>query len=139
LLGDLFYEAKGKIIGQRVLDVNNGPKIETSVSYIGMMKGTVNVTHLATFRSIPKSDGLLYAEGEGIITTADGSNEMVTETGRGIGQFTNEGKKLIFRGSFIFNTSSSTGKLAFLNKTIGVLEYEADEAGDSYLKVWEWK
>jgi hypothetical protein len=29
--------------------------------------------------------------------------------------------------------------LAFLNKTIGVLEYEADEAGDSYLKVWEWK
>jgi hypothetical protein len=139
LLGDLFYEAKGKIIGQRVLDVINGPKIETSVSYNGIIKGTVNVTHIATFRTIPKSDGLLYAEGEGIITTKDGSNEMVTETGRGIGQFANGGSKVIFRGSFIFNTSSSTGKLAFLNKTIGVLEYEADEAGDSSLKVWEWK
>jgi hypothetical protein len=139
LLGDLFYEAKGKIIGQRVLDVINGLKIETSVSYNGIIKGNVNVTHIATFRSIPKSDGLLYAEGEGIITTKDGSNEMVTETGRGIGQFANGGSKVIFRGSFIFNTSSSTGKLAFLNKIIGVLEYEADEAGDSSLKVWEWK
>jgi hypothetical protein len=31
-LGNLFYEAKGKIIGQRVLDIEEGPKIETSVS-----------------------------------------------------------------------------------------------------------
>jgi hypothetical protein len=118
LLGDLFYEAKGKIIGQRVLDVINGPKIETSVSYNGIIKGTVNVTHIATFRSIPKSDGLLYAEGEGIITTADGSNEMVTETGRGIGQFTNEGKKLIFRGSFIFNTYPQLGNWPFLTRPL---------------------
>jgi hypothetical protein len=35
-LGELFYEAKGRITGQRVLDTK-GPKIETTVSYDGTM------------------------------------------------------------------------------------------------------
>lgn len=51
------YEAKGKIIGQRVLDTES-PKIETTVSYDGIMKSGgnyVDVAHIATFWSSQKS------------------------------------------------------------------------------------
>jgi hypothetical protein len=58
---------------------------------------------------------------------------------RGITRFVEGGKKVVGRGLFIFDTHSKTGNLGFLNNLTGVLEYEADEAGNSTLKVWEWK
>jgi hypothetical protein len=39
----------------------------------------------------------------------------------------------------LFFKTSSTGKLSFLNNLTGVFEYEADEAGNTLEKVWEWK
>ena len=76
---------------------------------------------------------------KGVITAKDGSGEMATELGRGITRFVEGGKKVVGRGLFIFDTRSKTGNLGFLNNLTGVLEYEADEAGNSTLKVWEWK
>jgi hypothetical protein len=136
MLGDQIGEVKGKLTGQRVLDVE-GPKIEYSFSANGTMKD-VHITHMATFYTISRGNGALYGEGHGVITTKDGSGEMATEIGRGIGQFTDGGKKVRFRGSFFYRTSS-TGKLAFLNNTVGIFEYEGDEAGNLIEKVWEWK
>ena len=77
VLGDLFYEAKGKIIGQRVLETE-GPQIETTVAYDGIMKSGgnhVDVAHIATFRSSqrPSNDGVFLTEGKGVITAKDGS------------------------------------------------------------------
>ena len=37
MLGDLFYEAKGKILSKRVLDLE-GPKIESSYLLEGKMR-----------------------------------------------------------------------------------------------------
>jgi hypothetical protein len=141
-LGDLFYEAKGKITGQRVLDTEP-PKIETTVSYDGTMKcggNRVDVAHIATFSSSMRAgkDEAFFSEGKGVITAKDGSGEMATELGRGITRFVEGGKKIVGRGLFIFSTRS-TGNLGFLNNLTGVLEYEADETGNSTLKVWEWK
>ena len=141
-IGDLFYEAKGKITGQRVLDTEP-PKIETTISYDGTMKdggNQVNVGHIATFSSRMRSggDGAFYSEGKGVITAKDGSGEMATELGRGITRFVKGGKKVVGRGLFIFS-SAKTGNLGFLNNLTGVLEYEADDTGNSTLKVWEWK
>jgi hypothetical protein len=141
-LGDLFYEAKGKITGQRVLDTEP-PKIETTVSYDGTMKrggNRVDVGHIATFSSSMRAgkDEAFFSEGKGVITAKDGSGEMATELGRGITRFVEGGKKIVGRGLFIFSTRS-TGNLSFLNNLTGVLEYEADETGNSTLKVWEWK
>lgn len=42
-------------------------------------------------------------------------------------------------GSIFCHTSSTTGKLAFLNNMVGVFEYETDEMGNSEGKIWEWK
>lgn len=141
-LGDLFYEAKGKITGQRVLDTEP-PKIETTVLYDGTMKcggNRVDVMHIATFSSSMRfgEDEAFYVVGKGVITAKDGSGEMATELGRGITRFVKGGKKITGRGLFIFSTRS-TGNLGFLNNLTGVLEYEAEETGDSTLKVWEWK
>jgi hypothetical protein len=124
MLGEQIAEAKGKLTGQRVLDVE-GPKIEYSFLTNGRIK-EIDITHMATFYSIPRGNGLLYGEGQGVIMTKDGSGEMATEIGRGIGQFTDGGKKVRFHGSFFYRTSS-TGKLAFLNNIVGLFEYEGGE------------
>jgi hypothetical protein len=69
MLGDQIAEVKGRLTGQRVLDVE-GPKIEYSFSANGKMKG-VDITHMTTFWTIPRGNGVLYGEGQGVITTKD--------------------------------------------------------------------
>lgn len=136
MLGDQIGEEKGKIIGQRVLEVVNGvPKIENSMSIIGKYRG-VETTEIGTYWSSPRPDGVMYGEGQGMVTTKDGS-EMATWTGQGIGRFTSQGK-IRFIGSIFFSTSSN-GKLAFFRNLVGVFEFEADEQGNTSTKVWEWK
>ena len=55
MLGDVIYEAKGKLTGQRVLDVQ-GPRIEYSLSANGRMK-EVDITDMATFwTTIPRGE-----------------------------------------------------------------------------------
>ena len=136
MLGELIYEARGKITGYRVLDVE-GPKIEVTISQNGLLKG-VEVTSIVTYSSIPREQGgAIYAEGQGIIMTKeDGSSETATWTGQGIAHYSGQTRRDV--GS-IFCRTSSNGKLAFLNNMVGVFEYEADESGTSRGKIWEWK
>ena len=75
----------------RVSDVE-GAKIAHSFSANGTMKG-VEINYIATFWTIPQGNGL-YGQGQGVITTRDGSQEIATETGRGIGYLTDLDKKL---------------------------------------------
>ena len=69
MLGEQIAEVKGKLTGQRVLNVE-GPKIEYSFSANGKMKD-VDINHMATFWTIPRGNGVLYGEGQGVITTKD--------------------------------------------------------------------
>jgi hypothetical protein len=134
-LGELVIEDRGKITGQRVLDVE-GPKIETSFAAEGKYKGEEG-TDIGTYCTIMRGE-VMYGEGQGVITTKDGK-EMATWTGQGIGRFTGAGK-ISFRGSLFFRTTSTTGgKLSFLNNLVGVFEYDVDEQGNASSKVWEWK
>lgn len=136
MLGDQIGEEKGKISSQRVLDVEGGiPKMEISFSATGNYRG-VETTATVTYSATPRPGGALYGEGQGVLMSKDGQ-EMATWTGQGIGRFTSPGK-IRFTGSLFFNTSS-TGKLAFLNNSVGVFEYESDESGNTAAKVWEWK
>jgi hypothetical protein len=52
VLGDLIYEAKGKITGYRVLGVEN-PKIEVTITQNGTLKGGIEATDTVTYWSIP--------------------------------------------------------------------------------------
>jgi hypothetical protein len=80
MLGELIYEAKGKITGYRVLDVE-GPKIEVTISENGTLKRGIETTDIVTYWSVPKPGGAYYAEGKGVFMTKDDSNETATWTG----------------------------------------------------------
>ena len=79
MLGDLTYEHKGKVIGQRVLEVATGkeeeegvlPKIETTFSADAKLKGTIDITDTGTYWSIVRPGGILYGEGQGFYITDD--------------------------------------------------------------------
>ena len=151
ILDKIIYEAKGKVTGLRVLSVKGGiPKIETTISQSGSLRGGTDITLAVTYWSIPRLSSsvegeaaggqlgqkVLYAKGQGVLMTKD-SPEMATWTGQGIAHLS--GNKRTDRGS-VFCSTSSKGKLAFLNNIVGVFEYEADlESETAEGKVWEWK
>src|SRR5919109_1961876 len=134
-LGELIIEERGKITGQRVLDVQV-PKMETSFTMEGNYRGTP-ATDVGTYTSVLREGGVLYGEGQGIITTKDGQG-MATWTGQGIGRFTGPGR-VSFRGSLFFRVplTFEGGKLSDFNNTVGVFEYEVDELGNCSVKTWE--
>jgi len=133
MLGDQIAELKGKIMVQRVLDVQ-GPTMETSVSASGSIKGT-QVKETLTFIAKPTSPGVLHGVGQGVLMA--GESEIVSNTGEGIGRITSSGG-VQWRGAIYYSTSS-TGKLAFLNNVVGVFESELDAEGNFSDKIWEWK
>jgi hypothetical protein len=150
MLGEQYAELKGKVMSQRVLDVE-GPTIETSVSTSGTMKG-VQVNEMITFIGTPTAErGVLHGVGKGILTTIGdgGEPEMVAYTGEGIGRFDSSGS-IKWRGSVITrkqyysktsgpSSSQGDGKLSFLNNMVGIFESEIDAAGNFSEKIWEWK
>ena len=132
MLVEQIAELKGKVIGQRVLDVE-GPTMETSVSARGNVKGTqVNVS--LTYVARPTSAGVLHGEGQGVIMA--GESDMAAYTGEAVGRFSSSGVK--WRGSIFYRTSSS-GELASLNSVVGLLEAEVDTEGNFSERTWEWK
>jgi hypothetical protein len=134
MLGELIYEQKGKVTGQRVLDVSP-PRVETSFSATGSLKGGSTVSEMGTYWSEARPSGMLYGEVVGITMTKDGT-EVATWKGGGIGRMS--AGKVSFRGALYWHTSSN-GTLAALNNVVGVFEYEVDEQGNTSAKVWEWK
>ena len=108
--------------------------METSFSGSAKYRGT-DGTEIGTYWTIYRPEGVLYGEGQGVITTKDG--EIATWTGSGIGKFTGQGK-IRFHGPLLYRTLS-TEKLAFLNNLVGVYENEIDENQNMLYKVWEWK
>ena len=135
MLGELIYEQKGKVTGQRVLD-SSPPRVETSFSATGTLKGAITVSEMGTYWSEARSPGILYGEGQGIVMSNDGT-EVATWKGGGIGRMS-AGGMVSFRGAIYWSTTS-TGKLAPLNNIVGVYEYEIDEGGNTSAKIWEWK
>jgi hypothetical protein len=137
VLGQLLYESKGKIIGQRVLCVENGiPKQEVSISGTGTFTGSLEVTTPWTYSAIQRPDGTSYSQGQGVIMTKDG-REVATATGRGEGRMI-DSEKMRYIGALFYETHSKD-RLAFLNHLIGVNEYEVDAAGNYEHKLWAWK
>lgn len=133
MLGDQVLELKGKTTSKRVLP-EEGPKVEVSFESEGTYKGTP-IRELGTYWSVPRADGALYGEGQGVLMTNDG--EMASWTGRGIGRFGQSGN-ISYRGSVFYQTSSQ-GKLAKLNNAVIVFEYEVDSNDNSTEKGWEWR
>jgi hypothetical protein len=137
MLGQLLFESKGKITGQRVLSVENGiPKLEVSITGTGIFTGSLEVTTSWTYWTVQRPDGTSYSQGQGLITTKDG-RDVATATGHAEGKMV-EGGKMRYVGAIFYETKSEN-KLAFLNHLVGVNEYEVDALDNYEHRLWEWK
>jgi hypothetical protein len=134
-LGELIEESRGKITGQRVLDVEGIPKMETSFAMEGNYAG-VQCTDVGTYTSVLR-EGALHGQGQGVVMAKDGQG-MASWSGQGIGKFSGPGK-VSYRGAIYFRSASEGGKLSSLNNKVAVFEYEVDEMGNCSAKSWEWK
>jgi hypothetical protein len=135
MLGDLIYEGRGKITGKRVLspDADGGPSLEMSMVGEGPVRGNIESTEMFTYWTVRGQRG----QGRGIIMSNDGSNEVVTAVSEGIGKKSESGS-MRYVGANFYSTTSK-GKLAFLNNLVGIFEGIIDDSGNYTVKVWEWK
>jgi hypothetical protein len=111
--------------------------VETSITGDVTIKDQTSALDILTYWSIPRSDGLYYSEGQGIVMTTDGI-QIASWNGYGIGRHSDNGQKKFDRGSVYFRTSS-TGALSFLNNLVGLFEYEVDNKRNTSGRIWEWK
>ena len=135
-LGNLIYQHKGKITSETVLE---GPTVQTSFASNGTVTGgvtNVNVTEIGTYTTTPRADGILYGEGQGVITGENG--EIVTWDSQEIGSTAPSGE-ITFRGSIFFRTLSPTGSLGFLDNMVGVFIFQVDPSGNTAVEVLELK
>lgn len=132
MLGEMIGEATGKRLVRRALS-SDPLTVEVSFEDSGNMLG-VKTQGFGTYTSAVRSDGSIYGEGQGGLTTQDG--ELVTWKGSGLGKFKEKGA-VSYRGILYYRTASQ--KLARLNTAPCVFEYEVDPQGNTHSKFWEWK
>jgi hypothetical protein len=136
MLGDLIYEGKGKTTGKRVLDPDEdgAPRLEISMMAEGMLRGNIESTDMWTYWTVRGQKG----QGRGIIMAKDRSDDKVaTAVSQGIGKVIESGITR-YVGTNFYSTSS-TGKLEFLNNLVGMFEAIIENSGNYSVKVWEWK
>lgn len=134
-LGNPFFVEKGKIIGQRVINVSPQPQLEFTVAANATINGNISATNTGTTVGILQPNGVFRSMGHGFIMTQD--DEVATYTSQVIGKVTKEGNVLSVGANF-WNTPS-TGKLAFLNDMMNIFKLQADRSGNFSAIGWEWK
>jgi hypothetical protein len=135
MLGDLFYEAKGRITSKRVLDLE-GPKIESSYLLEGKMRGEIEVVEIGIFTSIPTSEDAYCVQGKDIVTVKEVMKWRLSKH-KVLVNLRDSSSKVVSGSNFY--RSSNNGKLSFLNNLVGVHEASVDKEGNILYKVWEWK
>lgn len=132
MLGDLIYEAAGKVVGMRVLDDNG--TMEITLDEQGKIFGVeCSLTLTAVGKLRP--NGMQYSEGRGFLITKDGDAATLIMSGISIPKGRPPSSSV--RGATIFNTQSP--KLARLNSVVCVYEGEVNEDNSYTIKDWEWK
>ena len=143
MLGEKQGDFHGKVTAQRVRpSESSGARAargtiggtEVSVEMSGTILG-VQGTFLATYDVEFRPDGSPQGQGQGVIVTQDG--DTVTLTGAGLGRYTGHGSAVNFRGSIFYQTASQ--KLASLNTSCHVFEWDIDENNNVDVGLWEWK
>ena len=137
MLGDKVWEGTGRTIGTRILPGDDYRYVKMEVSFEGPGKVLgMDATNMGTFTTFERVPGQMYAEGQGILMTADG--EGAIWNGHGVGHPTGDGMGIAFRYSIAWQ-ASTTGKLASLNGALHIGEFESKGDGTFTDVGWEWK
>jgi hypothetical protein len=134
MLGEKIGEEHGKVTTRRALKSGDPRylKLEVTIETEVSLYGTTGM-NLGTYEIMERIPGQLYADGQGIIMTADG--EGVIWSGFGIGRANPDGS-LAIAASISFQTS---GKLERLNGVVGLVEHTAGSDGSASSVLYEWK
>ena len=120
-LEEPFFEEKGRRTAQKEI---GGGKTQVTYSSNGTINGNIEVTNTGDFVSVSKGNKGTSAQGQGVVTTKDGS-EKANYTFIQVGKTTEEGKPVVC-GCAVWSTDS-TGKLAFLDNMLSFFKIELDE------------
>ncbi|MDW3605078.1 MAG: hypothetical protein QOK67_08565 [Nitrososphaeraceae archaeon] len=126
-LGEPFFVEKGKSTVQKEIGPN---RTQYTFTASGTMNGNIEVTDTGEFVSVSKNN-LIFEQGQGVIKTKDSSetaNYTLIDVYNGTA----------FQGASAYSTNS-TGKLSFLNNTIGIYKGETDENENYESTEWHWK
>ena len=127
-LGEPFFVEKGKVTSQKEIGPNRTQYIFAAN---GKMNGNVDVTITGEFVSVSKGSNLTFEQGQGVITTKDGS-ETANYT------FIDVFNGTDLQGASAYSTNS-TGELSFLNNILGIFRGGQEEGGNYALEQWHWK
>jgi len=134
-LEEPFFEEKGRITAQKEI---GGDKTQMTFSSNGRFKGNIEVTNSGDFVSVFKGNKGTSAQGQGVVTTKDGS-EKASYTFLQVGKTTEEGKSVLRGVGCAVWSTDSTGKLAFLDNILSFFIIEVDEMGNFSSKDRELK
>jgi hypothetical protein len=132
MLGEQLGESTGKRIVRRVL-ASDPLTMEVTFEDSGTMLG-IATSGFGTYTATVRADGSIYGEANGAFVSADG--DAVTWKASGLGKLM-PGGAVSYRGILYYRTTAE--KFLRLNTVGGVFEYDADAAGNTTSKVWEWK
>lgn len=134
MLGEPFLVEQGKITSQKEIGSN---RTQFTFSANGTINGNIEVTNTGNITTISKGNDLGFDQGQGIISTRDGS-EMANYTLIAVENIPESGN-LSYRGATAYSTNS-TGELSFLNGILGIFRGEGDpQSGNFVSSEWEWK
>lgn len=133
-LGKPFFDERGKITNQRVVNVGDNVDLEISLTSSGSMNG-LNATDTATFLSTIRSDTTVFSKGCGILTAENA--EIATYTFQGLGRYSPNGE--LWSNGVLFLQTGSTGRLSFLNNLVGIFKNKIDRMGRTVTKTWDLK
>jgi hypothetical protein len=119
-----FFEERGRITAKKEI---GGDKTQMTFSSNGKFKGNTEVTNTGDLVSVSKGNKGTSAQGQGVVTTKDGSEKANYTFIQG-GKTTEEGKQVL-RGCTIWSIDS-TGRLAFLDNMFSFVTTEIDETGN---------
>jgi hypothetical protein len=133
VLAGLLGQEEGRISGQRVLPGSGiSPDLEVSFEASGVILG-IRTSGVGTYAATPRTDGSLFGEGQGVMTTPDG--EIATWRGQGIARRASA-TGANWRGAMYFQTACE--RLVALNGMAVVFEFDVDSEGKTKAKFWEW-
>ncbi|MGE0228119.1 MAG: hypothetical protein AB7I38_10835 [Dehalococcoidia bacterium] len=137
MLGDKIWEGAGSTTGMRVLpgDDFRYVKLELTIDGAGTILG-MDAKNMGTFTTFERVPGQMYAQGQGIMMTADGQSAIWN--GHGVGHPTGDGMGVALRYAVALQADPA-GALAALNGCLLVGEFESAADGSWTDAGWEWK
>jgi hypothetical protein len=127
-LGEPIFVEKGADVIQREIGPN---RTQYTFTANGTMNGNIEVTNTGEFVSLSIGNNRTFDQGQGVITTKDGS-ETANYT------FINVFNGTDLQGASAYSTNS-TGELSFLNNILGIFKGGQDESGNYALEQWHLK